>query len=163
MRRSGLLRLGAADTVGGARLLCQGTSVPNGYHWWVHPVSDYIHPTPKGGRCRIRIYLPEDERDAPVVICSEVPGNEGSSVTYSAHQIAAEVTRYHRLSKPVWIEHYPKEATDGHSETFELVAFSSYETMERAPYLGETRLTIGEPTSKSLDRESVETLIGQEV
>jgi hypothetical protein len=37
---------------------------------------------------------------------------------------------------PVWIEHYPKEATEGHSETFELVVFSSYEVKERAPYLG---------------------------
>jgi hypothetical protein len=64
---------------------------------------------------------------------------------------------------PVWIEHYPKEATDGTSETFELVVFSSYEIRERAPYLGETRLTIGEPTWKSLDRETVEALIGQEV
>jgi hypothetical protein len=49
----------------------------------VRLVSDYIHPTPRDGRCRIRIYLPEDERDAPVVICSELPNNEGSSVTYS--------------------------------------------------------------------------------
>jgi hypothetical protein len=39
----------------------------------------------------------------------------------------------------VWIEHYPKEATDGHSETFELVVFSSYEVKETAPYLGETK------------------------
>jgi hypothetical protein len=103
-------------------------------------------------------------RDAPVVICSELPINEGSSVTYSAHQIAAEVIRYHKLaSQPVWIEHYPKEATDGHSETFELVVFLSYEVKERAPYLGETRLTIGEPVWKTLDRESVEALIGEEV
>ena len=57
----------------------------------------------------------------------------------------------------------PKEATDGHSETFELVVFASYEVKERAPYLGETRLTIREPTWKSLDRESVEALVGQEV
>ena len=63
----------------------------------MHLAVDYIHPTPKGGKCRIRIYLPEDERDAPVVICSELPKNEGSSVTYSARQIAAEVIRYHRL------------------------------------------------------------------
>jgi hypothetical protein len=55
----------------------------------------------------------------------------------------------------VWIEHYPKEATDGTTETFELVVFSSYEIRERAPYLGETRLTIGEPTWKTLDRETV--------
>jgi hypothetical protein len=126
--------------------------------------SDYIHPTPRGGACRIRIYLPEEERDGPVVICSELPNNEGSSVTYSAHQIAAEVIRYYEFAlPPVWIEHYPTEATDGHSETFELVVFSSYEVKERAPYLGETRLTIGEPTWKTLDRESVEALVGQEV
>ncbi len=130
----------------------------------MHLASDYIHPTPKGGRCRIRVYLPEDERDAPVVICSELPNDEGSSVTYSAHQLAAEVIRYHKLSvPPVWIEHYPKETTDGHSETFELVVFSSYEVKESAPYLGETRLTIGEPVWKSLDREAVEALVRQAV
>ena len=130
----------------------------------MHLASDYIHTTPRGGTCRIRIYLPEDERDAPVVVCSELAYNEGSSVTYSAHQIAAEVIRYNRLVvPPVWIEHYPKEATDGVSETFELVVFSSYEVTERAPYLGKTRLTVGEPIWKSLDRDSVQTLVGQEV
>jgi hypothetical protein len=112
----------------------------------------------------VRLYLPEDEQDAPVVICSELPSNEGSSVTYSANQIAAAVIRYHKLAlPPVWIEHYPKEATDGHSETFQLVVFSSYEVKERAPYLGETRLTIGEPVWKTLDRESVEALVGEKV
>jgi hypothetical protein len=39
----------------------------------------------------------------------------------------------------VWIEHWPKEATDGAEETFELVVFSSCEVVERAPYLGERR------------------------
>ena len=63
----------------------------------------------------------------------------------------------------VWIGHYSKEATDGHSETFELVVFSSYEVKERAPYPGETKLTIGEPTWKSLDREALEVLIGRDV
>ena len=43
------------------------------------------------------------------------------------------------------------------------VVFSSYEVKEMAPYLGETRLAIGEPRWKSLDRESVEALVGQEV
>jgi hypothetical protein len=130
----------------------------------MHLASDYIHPTPRDGRCLVRVYLPEDEQDAPVVICSELPSNEGSSVSYSAHQIAAEVIRYHKLDvPPVWIEHYPKETTDGTTETFELVVFSSYEVMESAPYLGETRLTIGEPTWKALDRESVEALVWQEV
>ena len=63
----------------------------------------------------------------------------------------------------MWIEHYPKEAKDGVSETFELVVFSSYEVTERAPYLGKTRLTLGEPSWMTLDRESVETLVEQEV
>jgi hypothetical protein len=59
--------------------------------------SDYIHPTPRGGRCRVRIYLLEDELDAPMVICSVLSNNEGWSVTYSTHQIAAEVIRYNEL------------------------------------------------------------------
>ena len=35
----------------------------------MHLAADYIHPTPRGGRSRIRLYLPEEERDAVVVIC----------------------------------------------------------------------------------------------
>ena len=130
----------------------------------MHLASDYIHPTPRGGTCRIRIYLPEDEQDTPVIICSELPYNEGSSVTYSAEQIAEEVIRYNKVPTPmVWIEHYPPETTNGRAETFELVIFSSYEVTERAPYLEKSRLSIGEPTWKMLDRRSVETLVGQEV
>jgi hypothetical protein len=126
--------------------------------------SDYIHPTPRGGKCRVRIYLPENAHDAPVVICSELPNNAGSSVTYAAEQLAAEMIRSHRLPTPlVWIEHWPKESTDGGEETLELVVFSSYKVTERAPYLGETRARIGDAIWKTLDRESVETLIGEKV
>ena len=42
----------------------------------------------------------------------------------------------------VWIEHWPEESTEG-QESFELVVFSSYEVVERAPYLGRAR-----PSSK---------------
>jgi hypothetical protein len=130
----------------------------------MHLATDYIHPTPRGERCRVRVWLPEEDQDAPVVICSELPTNEGSSITYAAEQLAAEVIRYHRLPTPiVWIEHYPTEATDGQAETFELVVFSSDEVKERAPYLGKTRRTVGEPTWKPLDRRSVEALVGHEV
>jgi hypothetical protein len=116
--------------------------------------------TPRGGRCRVRIYLPEEEQDAPVVICSELPNNGGTSVTYAAQQLAAEVIRSHELPTPlVWIEHWPKDTTRGGEETFELVVFSSYEVEERAPYLGQTRARIGIATRKSLDRATVESLI----
>jgi hypothetical protein len=112
----------------------------------------------------VRIYLPEDEQDAPVVICSEPPNNGGTSVTYAAEQLAAEVIRSHRLPTPlVWIEHWPKESTDGGEETFELVVFSSYKVEERAPYLGEARAWIGDATWKGLDRATVEALVGVKV
>jgi hypothetical protein len=41
----------------------------------MHMASDSIHPTPRGGGCSIRIYLPEEEQDTPVVLCSELPNN----------------------------------------------------------------------------------------
>jgi hypothetical protein len=134
----------------------------------VHLASDYIHPYKDvGGRsahCRVQIYLPDDVRDDPVVICSELPNNPGGSITNSAEAIAAEVIRANELLTPlVWIEHWPKERTDGSDETFELVVFSGYEVTERAPYLGETKTRIGEATWKALDRTSVELLVGAKV
>ena len=126
--------------------------------------SRYVHPTPHGGHCRVRIYLPDEpERDAPVVICSELSNNPGMSITQAAQTIAAEVIRGHRLPTPlVWIEHYPAESRrPGAEETFDLAIFSSYEITETAPYLAKTRLRLGEATWKPLDRHSVEVMIGQ--
>jgi hypothetical protein len=73
------------------------------------------------------------------------------------------VIRTNELPTPlVWIEHCPEETTEG-QETFELVVFSSYEVVERAPYLGETRAWIGDATWKRLDRASVEVMVGGKV
>ena len=134
----------------------------------MHLASDYIHPYKDAGgsaaRCRVRIYLPDEVRDAPVVICSELPNNPGGSITNSAEVIAAGVIWARELPTPlVWIEHRPKESTDGGAVTFDLVVFSDYEVTERAPYLGETRAWIGEPTWKPLDRASVESLVREKV
>jgi hypothetical protein len=134
----------------------------------VHLAGDYIHPyKDTGGRsahCRVQIYLPDDTRDDPVVICSELPNNPGGSISNSAEVIAAGVIRANELPTPlVWIEHWPKESTDGRDETFELVVFSSYEVTQRAPYLGETRTSIGDATWKPLDRTTVEALVGRKV
>jgi hypothetical protein len=71
-------------------------------------------------------------------------------------QLLVRRLRQH-LQPPAWL------LGAGVSEIFELVAFSSYEVVERAPYLGKTRLTVGKPTWKTLDRGSVETLVGQKV
>jgi hypothetical protein len=134
----------------------------------VHLASDYIYPyKDAGGRrahCRVRIYLPDDMSDAPVVICSELPNNPGGSITNSAEAIAAGVIQANELTTPlVWIEHRPEESTNGGEETFDLVVFSSYEVIERAPYLGETRAWIGDATWKPLDRTTVEALVGRKV
>jgi len=134
----------------------------------MHLASDYIHPyKDAGGRpshCRVRIYLPDDVLDAPVVICSELPNNPGGSVTNSAEVIAAGVIRANELPTPlVWIEHWPKESNDGGTETFDLVVFPSYAVTERAPYLGETRSWMGEPTWKPLDRTAVEIFLSGKV
>jgi len=133
----------------------------------VHLASDYIHPYKDAGghpaHCRIRIYLPEDMRDTPVVICSELPNNPGGSITDSAEVIATEVIRANELPTPlVWIEHWPEESAY-EQESFELVVFTNYEVTERAPYLGEDRAWIGEPAWKSLDRAIVEVLVGGKV
>jgi hypothetical protein len=98
-----------------------------------------------------------------VVVCSELPNNPGGSITNSTETIAAGVIRANQLPTPlVWIEHWPEESTKA-QETFELVVFSSYEVVERAPYLGETRAWIGDATWKRLDRATVEVLVGGKV
>ena len=54
----------------------------------------------------------------------------------SAEMIAAGVIRANELPTPlVWIEHWLEEIAEG-QETFELVVLTSYEVVERAPYLG---------------------------
>jgi hypothetical protein len=128
----------------------------------MHLATDYIHPT---SRKVPRASLPTHRRARrPIVVCSEFPTNDGASITNTAEQLAAEVIHYHALTPPVvWIEHHPPETTDGSTETFDLVAFSSYKVKERAPYLGETRLSLGEPNWKRITRGMVEVLVGGEV
>ena len=93
-----------------------------------------------------------------------MPTNEGPSITYAVEQLAAEAIHHHRLPTPiVWIEHHPPVTTDGDTETFDLVDFSSYGIRERGPYLGETRFTVGEATWKRITRGMVEVLVGGEV
>lgn len=57
--------------------------------------SDQAHPTPGGGSCRVRVYLPEDPQDAWVVLCSELLINRGASITHTVEKIAAEVLVAH--------------------------------------------------------------------
>jgi hypothetical protein len=135
---------------------------------------DYIHPTPQGGSCRVRIYRPDlpvegsvrFPRDEAVVICTELEDNPDMSITNSAERIAGEVISFHWLPTPlVWIEHYEDGArgTPEDPHTFDLVSFESYEVEHLGAYLGEERKRIGEPSWKPLDRATVEALVGSAV
>jgi hypothetical protein len=138
-------------------------------------IEDYTHAFrgPSGVRsaCRARLYLPgaaesgETLGDAPVVIVSELPDNPGTSVTNAVEQIAAEVIDAHALALgrvPVFVEHYPPEATGGKEETFDLVVFGHHEVRE-VMRGGVWCKEIGPPTWKPLGRRTVEVLVGSPV
>lgn len=126
-------------------------------------VADYVRPfesvSGMPSRCRLRIYVPDEEQDSPVVVCSELPSNPGIPITGAAENIAAEVVMAHWLVAPVWIEYHPKETTVAGVESFELVVFSDYKVREVMHRAG-SRIEIGQPAWKPLDRRSVEVLVG---
>jgi hypothetical protein len=72
----------------------------------VKKTHDYIHNYrgywSDGGRCRIRIY--REDGEPPVVICSQLPDNDNTSVTNMAEYLAAEIVKEHGLSTALtWI------------------------------------------------------------
>ncbi len=128
---------------------------------------DYIHAFrgPSGIRssCRVRLYVPDEEDeafgDAPVAIISELANNPGTSVTNAIEQIAAEVMDTLTPTRiPIFVEHYPPEATGGSEETFDLVVFAHAEIKE-VMRDGIRRKVLGPPTWKPLDRRAVEVLV----
>lgn len=135
----------------------------------MHLASDYIHPAPRGGRCRVRIFEPEDaDRDSYVVILTKLADNPGMSVTNAAEEIAAAVVLANALpssaGRTVWIEHYEDgssaRGTPEDRHTFDLLTFSA-DDPEPVLRAGEWRVELGSPSWKALDRASVEALVGQ--
>jgi len=119
---------------------------------------DYVHYYrgywSDGGKCRIRIYR-EDEH-APVVICSQVPDNDNTSVTNMAEYLAAEVIEEHQLSTPLaWIEHYPEH--EGETGEYSLVGFSTWGQKDMC-LGGVWRYRIGSPWWSPLNAGEVEML-----
>lgn len=92
---------------------------------------DYVHYYrgywSEGGKCRIRIY--REASHVPVVICSQLPDNEYTSVTNMAEYLATEVIEKRDLPSPlVWVEHYPEH--EGDIGEYSLVKFSSWVLQE---------------------------------
>jgi len=108
-----------------------------------------------GGKCRICVY--QEDGHVLVVICSQLPDNENTSVTNMAEYLAAEVVEEHNLPTPlVWVEHYP-EHEGGIGEYF-LVWFSSWEPTE-VRLGGVWRYRMGSPRWSSLCFEEVESIL----
>ncbi len=128
----------------------------------MHLASSYIHRTPHGGRCRVRIYEPPAEGDHHVVVLTEIPGNTGQSVTNAIEQLAGEVILANALpsTQTVVIEHYPAESHPPEKETFDLVTFE-HANPEPVLRAGVWKVELGEPEWKRVDRKTVETLVGQ--
>lgn len=107
------------------------------------------------------VYLPDDAKDAPIIIVGEVPTNRGESVTSCIERIVAEVILHNGFSDllfPVVIQHRQKVA--GVPETFSLVTFAGEDALQVEPASGEAELRLGEPDWEELDRKSVEALVG---
>jgi hypothetical protein len=121
-------------------------------HEYIHYYRGYWS---EGGKCRIRIYR-EDGR-APIVICSQLPGNDNTSITNMAEYLAAEIIEEHGLFTPfVWVEHYPEHK--GEIREYSLVRFSSWECTQVC-LGGVWRYRVGSPRWSPLGREEVDVLI----
>jgi hypothetical protein len=125
-------------------------------HNYVHYYRGYWSD---GGKCRIRIY--QEKRQAPVVICSQLPENKNTSVTNMAEYLAAGVVEEHGLATPLtWIEHYPKHGRK--SGEYPLVRFSYWKRKE-VGLGGVWRCQAGSPHWSPLWPEKVEELVKQDV
>lgn len=92
-----------------------------------------------------------------MVICSQLPDNDNTSVTNMIEYLAAEVIREHGLLKPLtWVEHYPEH--EGEIGEYSLVRFSSWE-LEEVRLGGMCRYRVGSPRWSPLRREEVDVTI----
>jgi hypothetical protein len=124
---------------------------------------DYIHHYrgywSDGGTCRICIY--QEAEQEPIVICSQLPDNDNTSVTNMAEYLAAEVIEKHALATSLtWIEHYPEHR--GKPGEYSLVTFSSWGRRE-VRLGGVWRCRVGSPRWSPSWPEEVEELIKQQV
>jgi hypothetical protein len=125
----------------------------------VRKTHDYIHHYrgywSDGGKCRIRIY--HEDGCAPVVICSQLPDNDNTSITNMAEYLAAEVIEEHFLPTPLtWVEHYPEH--EGEIGEYSLVRFSSWDLTEVC-LGGVWRIRLGSPRWSPLRLEEVAVVI----
>jgi hypothetical protein len=119
-----------------------------------------------GGICRVRIF--EGQGAVPVIIATELPANENTSVTNMAEYLAAEILEQHlphRIGSAdplIWIEHYPerRHGAKRAPEAYDLVRFERV-TPTNVWVGGHWRRSLGQPTWRHLEQGEVAQLIGK--
>ncbi len=121
------------------------------------------------GVCRIRVF--EIAGRPPVVVATEIPENESTSVTNVAEYLAAEVItryfpqRFEEAEPVIWLEHYarttggPLRPRPAGMSNVDRVTFSRWSPRPVVSQ-GVKRVTLGEPSWAPISREELERLIG---
>ena len=123
---------------------------------------DYVHYYRgywcDGRKCRIRIY--REDGCVHVVICSQLPDHDNTSVTNMAEYLAAEVIEEHKLPTPLtWIEHYPEH--EGEIGEYSLVSFSDWDS-QGVCLGGVWQCRVGSPAWSPLSAAEVKAMLVRE-
>jgi hypothetical protein len=127
------------------------------YHGCWHP----------GGVCRIEIF--QEEGYTPVIICTELPENNNTSITGMAECLAAEVALRHfpdafeQLGEPfIWIECHPSVPRLGTQAIYLWVTFDSYAPRSVLRFDGRPRVALGQAHWTQIDEAVITELIAGE-
>ena len=134
----------------------------------IRKTHDYIHHYcgcwRPGGICRIEIF--QEEGCAPVIICTELPENDNTSIQVMAECVAAEVAlahfpaRFELIGEPfVWIEYHPAGRTLGTPAVYLWVTFDSYAPRQVLRFDGRRRVALGQAHWTRIDPACIEELI----
>jgi hypothetical protein len=130
-------------------------------------IHEYFGYHTLGAVCRVRVY--ERPGAIPVIVATELPENQNTSITNMAEYLAAEIpARYlpgvldsDQAPPFIWVEHYPAERRPyGSREEYDLVTFADYWPRQRLE-AGRWRVKIGSPAWRRIPRAEVEQLIGE--
>ena len=120
-------------------------------------VQDYVHVFEglwdDRVKCRVRVY--REQGSPPVIICTELPDNQGGYIGLTTEGLVAEVWKLEQRPEAfTWIEHDPAVLSGEGAETFHKVTFV------RVPGVDGRFLS---PSWELMTREAVESLIGQHI
>jgi hypothetical protein len=134
----------------------------------IRKTHDYIHHYHgcwrPGGICRIEIF--QGEGCTPVIICTELPENDNTSITVMAECLAAEVALEHfpaafeAIGEPfVWIERHQSIPRLGIPAVYLWVTFDSYAPRPVLRFDGMPRVSLGQAHWTRIDPAVIEELI----